>query len=185
MNNYITALRDIVPLRSLSAAETLLLAERQTTKLLRLVDLTEPPLPEDTISQVRRVQIERVPMDMDHHAASRWIGTRWLIMLNASDCPTRQRWSLAHEFKHILDHPFEPIIYRRGDSAKAQIEQACEYFAACLLMPRRWVRRAWRTGSREPEVLAETFGVSPHAMRVRLLQIGLIPATSHHLMREA
>jgi Zn-dependent peptidase ImmA (M78 family) len=185
VNNYITALRDIVPLRSLSAAETLHLAERQATKLLRLVGLTEPPLPEDTISQVRRVQIERVPMDGAHHAASRWIHDRWLILLNADDCSTRQRWSLTHEFKHILDHPFESIIYRRGDSTTAQTEQACEYFAACLLMPRRWVRRAWRAGIREPEVLAETFGVSPHAMRVRLLQIGLIPATSHHLMREA
>jgi Zn-dependent peptidase ImmA (M78 family) len=169
----------------MSAAETLCLAERQATKFIRLVGLTEPPLPENSISRVRRVHIERVEMDEGHHAASRWIGAHWVIVLNASDSHKQQRWSLAHEFKHIVDNPFVDVIYRRGERHGVQAEQACEYFAGCLLVPGRWLRRAWKAGIRDPQVLAERFGVTIQAMIARLLQTGLIPPTSHHLTREA
>ena len=49
----------------------------------------------------------------------------------------------------------------------------CDYFAACLLMPRPWVKRLWAQGTQDATVLAATFAVSPAAMNVRLQQLGL------------
>jgi Zn-dependent peptidase ImmA (M78 family) len=95
----------------------------------------------------------------------------------------RQRFSLAHEFKHILDHPLVTVLYNKEDECVA--EQACDYFAACLLMPRRWLRQAWTSGIRDANTLARRFGVSPQAVKIRLLQIGLIQPTSHYLAKEA
>ena len=94
-----------------------------------------------------------------------------------------QRFSLAHELKHILDHPFETILYARGSTTLA--EQTCDYFAACLLMPRRWLRRAWSEGMCDANSLARRFGVTPQAIKVRLLQVGLIEPTALCLAKEA
>jgi Zn-dependent peptidase ImmA (M78 family) len=96
----------------------------------------------------------------------------------------RQRWSLAHEFKHILDHPFVTIVYPRRNGRADPAEQACDYFAACLLMPRRWLRQAWADGECDVQALARRFGVTPKAIRLRLLQVGLIEPTSHCLAKE-
>lgn len=54
------------------------------------------------------------------------------------------------------------------------IEQLCDYFAACLLMPRTWVKNAYAGGTQEIPKLARLFDVSEPAMRVRLTSIGLI-----------
>ncbi len=34
-----------------------------------------------------------------------------MIGINRNDSQTRRRFTLAHEFKHILDHPFIDTIY--------------------------------------------------------------------------
>jgi Zn-dependent peptidase ImmA (M78 family) len=78
-----------------------------------------------------------------------WSHGRWLILLNAADSRGRQRFSLAHELKHILDHPFVTILYARWGESTDQAEQACDYFASCLLMPSRWLRQAWAEGMRD------------------------------------
>jgi predicted transcriptional regulator len=39
--------------------------------------------------------------------------------------------------------------------------KVCDYFAACLLMPRRWLRQAWSEGMRDVPGLARRFGVTP------------------------
>jgi Zn-dependent peptidase ImmA (M78 family) len=94
----------------------------------------------------------------------------------------RQRFSLAHELKHVIDHPFIARAYpdlglRRGS---ARAEQVCDYFAACLLMPRPWVKDAWASGIQQIESLAELFGVSTQAMTHRLTDLGLLPSTRHN-----
>ena len=50
----------------------------------------------------------------------------------------------------------------------------CDYFAACLLMPRPWVKRLWAQGAQDAAVLAATFNVSPAAMNRRLQDLGLV-----------
>ena len=50
----------------------------------------------------------------------------------------RQRFSLFHEFKHIIDHPTRDLIEN-----EEMAERVADYFAACVLMPKAWV--SWRT----------------------------------------
>lgn len=182
MLSTITRLRDVVPLRRLSTPEGLRVAEVQADRLLRVSGLTEPPLGEHVIAGIPHIQIERVA-PARALAATQWSHGRWLIIINGAISLGRQRWSLAHELKHILDHPFVTILYPKDSTELA--EKSCEYFAACLLMPRRWLRRAWSQGNRDTRTLARLFGVTPAAVKVRLLQVGLIDPTALCIAKEA
>jgi Zn-dependent peptidase ImmA (M78 family) len=184
MHSTITQLRDLVPLRRLSGNRALKVAEAQANRLLQLSDVEGPPVSEDIIAALPNIQIERVAA-APAQAASEWSHGRWLIILNSGTSRGRQRFSLAHELKHILDHPFITILYPHRDDCTELAEQACDYFAACLLMPKEWLRQAWADGVRDVRVLARRFGVTPHAIRLRLLQIGLIEPTSRYLAKEA
>jgi Zn-dependent peptidase ImmA (M78 family) len=186
MTSLITALRDIVPIRPLGFAEALRTADLQATKLLELNGLSEPPFPVTIITELPRMQVERV-IPVPAAGATQWSRGRWLILINGADVPGRQRFSLAHEFKHVLDSPFKKLLYPPLGSMTSndRIEQVCEYFAACLLMPRIWVKRAWCDGTQDPRALARQFDVSKQAMRIRLLQIGLIEPEARCLTLEA
>jgi hypothetical protein len=60
MRSAITQLRDSVPLRRLSTAEALRVAEAQANRLLRLSGQTEPPVSEEIIAALPGVEIQRV-----------------------------------------------------------------------------------------------------------------------------
>ena len=184
MRSTITQLRDLVPLRRLSSAEAFTTAERQAKALLRLSGVTQAPVSEEIIAALPHIQIERTATGKPA-AAAQWSQGRWLILLNETHSRGRQRWSLAHELKHILDHPFANLLYPRGGPYGDLAEQACDYFAACLLMPGRWLRQAWAKGIRDEPDLARHFVVSREGVRVRLLQVGLIQPTDLYLAKEA
>ena len=84
-----------------------------------------------------------------------------------------RRFSLAHEFKHILDHPFREHQTRTRRSDE-EAEIICDYSAGCLLIPRPSLKRAWTTNTQVVGELAHRFGESRQAMRVRLVQTGLV-----------
>lgn len=174
MTSIITTLRDSVPIRALTYIEALHTAELQAARLLSLSGLSEPPFPGSVISELERVQVERV-FPAPASGASQWSRGRWIILLNGAERPERQRFSLCHEFKHILDNPFIEVLYpaTASMSSAERAEQVCDHFAACLLMPRSWVKRSWTTGTQELRALARQFDVSRQAMSVRLSQIGL------------
>jgi Zn-dependent peptidase ImmA (M78 family) len=174
----VTSLRDIVPLRPLTYGEAMRIAELQATRLLKLMGVKHAPVSERLISELPRVQVERM-RGLPASGASQWAAQRWLVLLNAGEPRGRQRFSLAHEFKHIVDHRFADVIYSGfPDLDRARmIEQLCDYFAACLLMPRPWVERAYFSGVQSIPELARAFDVSQPAMQVRLNSIGLIDPT--------
>lgn len=180
MRSTITKLRDIVPLRRLTTTEALRVAEAQANRLLRLSGLHKPPVGESVIAMLPHIQIERVKPSQVQ-AAAKWSKGRWVILVNASMSVGRQRYSIAHELKHILDHPFVTVLYPNRSTCSEVAEQACDYFAACLLMPRRWIRQAWLEGIRDASALGRRFGVTPQAVKIRLLQVGLIEPTSRYL----
>lgn len=177
MSAVIRQVRDLMPLRTLSLVERYGLAERQALRLLVLSGVTEPPVPERIIATLPRIQVERIMLLDDAVAGvTEWAHGRWLIMINGGAVKGRQRFSLAHEFKHVLDSPFLGLIYppSRGLSSKAQAEPICDYFAGALLMPRAWVKRRFTAGQQDVRRLAAEFDVSLQAMQVRLLQLGLV-----------
>lgn len=171
----LSQLRDFVPLRALSPQEALSVAERQALRLLNLVGVTEGPVPERVIAELPRIHVERMsPWPVS--GATHWVNGRWVVVLNGAEPAVRQRFSLAHELKHILDHPFVDTLYRGVPEIDRHdfIERTCDYFAGCLLMPRPWLKRAWTTGTQHPPTLARQFHVSLAAMTVRLNQTGIV-----------
>lgn len=173
--SIITTLRDLVPIRALTREEAMRIAELQAQRFHEANGSTAPPVPEEVIANIPRVQIERmspIPVSGSTH----WASSRWLLVLNGAEPLSRQRFSMAHELKHIIDHRFVDVIYRgvRAEDRARWIEQVCDYFAACLLMPRPWVKSAYGSGIQRLPELAVRFGVSQQAMQVRLNQIGLV-----------
>jgi Zn-dependent peptidase ImmA (M78 family) len=104
-----------------------------------------------------------------------WDGRFWVITLDADEHSLRQRFSLMHEFKHVLDHTTKHFLYhdRSLHAANERAERVADYFAACLLMPKRIVKSLWFQGPQSTEHLVERLQVSPAAVRYRLDQLGL------------
>lgn len=173
----ITQLRDLVPLHPLTWVESLHIAEQQALRLLELTGITAPPVPDSVITELPRVEVERITPGIGS-GATMWSQGRWLIIINGAHPIGRQRFTLAHEAKHVLDHTFIDVLYPAsgGMSAYDRGESVCDYFAACLLMPRPWITAAWEDGQHDVWDLARAFEVSRQAMQVRLTQLGLMRA---------
>jgi Zn-dependent peptidase ImmA (M78 family) len=175
MNGLLDQLRAVAPNRRLSLTEAYILAERQATKFLRLTDVTAAPIPTPVIAGLPFMQVA-VRLSLGSSGATQWIKPRWVVLLNAAEPKVRQRFSLAHEFKHIIDHPHMTTMYGSAmdTTSRRRLERLCDYFAACLLMPRPWVKAAFTSGIQDITDLAEVFSVSSQAMQVRLQQLGLV-----------
>ncbi|MHB8464801.1 MAG: ImmA/IrrE family metallo-endopeptidase [Acidimicrobiales bacterium] len=176
MPSLLADLRSLVPARPLGVTESFHLAEVQAQRLLaRQLSEKEWPVPDTVMADVPRIRVTRqshIPISGSSH----WAQGVWAITVNADEPKVRQRFTMAHELKHVLDAPADPkLLYPavRTQSAKDRIEQVCDFFAACVLMPRPWVKQAWREGNQTPAGLARTFNVSQVAMRRRLVALGL------------
>lgn len=171
--SVLASLRALVPARPMLFAEALRLAELQASRLLELTDVSCWPVPSEVVSELPRIRLAYT--DLPTSGLSHWDGQAWAIFLNEYEPSTRQRFTLLHEFKHIVDHGRADRLYRGNHrvSAEQQAEQAADYFAGCVLMPKRLLKRAWGEGQQNPEQLAELFDVSARAIEVRLVQLGL------------
>jgi hypothetical protein len=175
MSNPITEVRALSPGRPLAPSEARVLAEKQAHRLLIAEAVDGPATPEQLIESLPRVEVRYVRATQ-FAATARWTGQLWRLLVNANDSWGRQRFSLAHELKHVLDHPDREVLYAnpRFGSPYLQAERAADYFAACLLMPKAWVKRSfYGQRIRDPRVLARQFQVSTAAMRIRIDQLGL------------
>jgi hypothetical protein len=175
--NVLGTLRAIIPKRTdMTFAEALRVAELQAHKLLNLSRLTEPPVPSDLITALPKVRVEYISSAIS--GASFWNKRRrtWVVQLSRSDSSCRRRFTLAHEYKHIIDHGRHHLLYRgtRRTTPETQAERAADYFAGCVLVPRRLLKRAWDNGVERTSDLARLFHVSEQAIIVRLRQTGLV-----------
>lgn len=177
--SLIHQLRAMAPLRPLTEREAKSLAERQAIVMLELLGQREPAVDVGLIADLPRIEVKVEP---NLHVGgisgfSQWSRGRWLIVVNSSDSVTRRRFTLSHEFKHVLDHPFVKVMYSKLSDVEAErermTERICDYFAGCLLVPRNWLKRAWANGLQDVATLAALFNVSEAAIAVRLQQTGI------------
>jgi len=63
------------------------------------------------------------------------------------------------------------------DQRKDRAERLCNYFAACLLMPRKWIKSDWGNGIQRVRQLSRRYYVSEDAMSTRLSELGLTSMT--------
>jgi Zn-dependent peptidase ImmA (M78 family) len=113
--------------------------------------------------------------ELPYSATAQWEEHRWVIIINGKEPYLRQRFSLAHEIKHIIDHKYKYELYLdpKGIVHNEKAEQQADYFAACLLMPKDKVTRLYNNGITSPTILAKFFEVSPLAMHIRMRQLKL------------
>lgn len=124
--SVLAELRRTAPQRSLSFDEALRIAELQANRLLELTGVTEAAVPSELVGELPRLQIKR--RDMPTSGLSFWNGQVWVIGLNRREPWTRQRFTLFHEYKHIIDQGSRSWLYRGGDgyTADERAEQAAD-----------------------------------------------------------
>ena len=180
--SVVAHLRALTPHRPLTFADGLRIAELQATRLLDLTRCTEGPVPESVVSELPRIDVQRSDK-LIGCGLTTWYQGQWRIRIKASDSNTRQRFTLAHELKHILDAAHEHVIYGHlpdGQTRRRHIEAICDAFAAALLMPKTWVKQHWYGGIQDLAALAWHFDVSLQAMHIRLQTLGLIEPYGRH-----
>lgn len=171
-DELVTRLRHMMPLRPLTFWEHKTIAERQAGRLHELLGATGPATDLTWLTKLTRMRIILVPQwRMDGLSGmTTWQNGRWVIGVNKGNPPARRRFTLAHEFKHALDANRDNVTYQ--GLTDQQRELVADYFAACYLMPKAWLRRCWTRGLQDPEALAGLFKVSRQAMDKRLLALG-------------
>ena len=193
----IEQVRDLMPRRPLSIFEAYSVAEKQAYTLLDLLDIHSPHVTYDKLLALPNIEISLQPGYLLEHISglSHYSKGRWLIVVDKHDLHGRRRFTLAHEFKHIIDHPFDQLVYKRlgygdDDRRQAHVEALCQHFAACFLMPKTWVKNSWANGIQDVYNLATLFQVSVSAMDVRLHSLGLLddederPVSTYFRLRE-
>jgi Zn-dependent peptidase ImmA (M78 family) len=119
------------------------------------------------------VEVQLLPIRSCHGALWRR-ANKWVIQVKADDTPQMRRFTLFHEAFHILAHcNTRPVFSKVGKTQGSFNEMLANYFAICMMMPRKLVEQKWQE-SRSLEKMAEIFDVPKSAMWFRLTQVGLV-----------
>lgn len=177
----LTELRQLMPNRRMTRTEAFVIAERQATLLLKLNQITDGPVPSTIVTELPCLKVAtRTPMASS--GASKWMKPRWVILLNGVEPVARQKFSLGHELYHVILHLYAKQFFTdpMTGADRLLVEGLCDYFAGCLWMPKTFVKRAFGSGTQDYVELARKFQVSPQAIHVRLLQLGLVDSYGRH-----
>lgn len=174
----LATLRNLVPQRPLRYQEALRIAELQANRFRELLQITTPAFPHEAIMELPKIEVV-FDFDINVSGSAHWSGKHWIIVINAHEDPIRQRFSLAHEFKHILDHTAKDFLYRGSSkyTAAEEAERVADFFAGCLLMPKSQLKKLYYQGTQLPIELSKQFDTSVRAINCRLRQTGIIEKT--------
>lgn len=159
-------------------------------RLLKLADVTEPPVPVEEIARLRGADLRYVPYKGDISGLLSREHGRVIIGINGSHSKRRQRFTIAHELGHLelhrdkelhIDRGF-PVFRRdsRSSTATDPAEMEANAFAAELLMPSAMIRNDLAGAVLDFEDdgvlrrLADKYEVSLQAMIIRLTRLGVI-----------
>jgi Zn-dependent peptidase ImmA (M78 family) len=158
--------------------------QQLTETLLAETGVTAPPVPVEALIRARGIKIRPTASLGDVSGLVLRKGGETIIGVNKKEVRTRQRFSLAHELAHALLHPGKEVRYDRDFRVNLRSEASglgvdveeieANFFAACLLMPRRFLEADPEAALVDVEdvdavkQLANRYGVSVHAMSIRL-----------------
>ncbi len=166
------------------------LAHRRAREFLAQAKITEPPVPVEDMAQLAGAMLvyESLSGPLSGMVQRRSDGTA-VIGINKDHSKTRRRFTIAHEIGHILLHAEEQLhvderypFALRDDRSSLAIdarEIEANQFAAALLMPEQFLRadvleRLAQDSEEETAALARRYGVSAHAMAIRLSVLHLV-----------
>jgi len=106
---------------------------------------------------------------------------KFVIVINSSHSPLRQRFTLAHELGHYSLHKQDlegqhqdTVLFRDANEDSLGIEYAANDFAAELLIPREAFQAAIKSGKNNPKQLSNLFQVTEKAILYRAYKLGII-----------
>ena len=174
----LTAVRSLMPARPLSTGDARSVAERQALRLRQLLDQPTGALSIERLTNVFASWSIEHDAKLPFSGFTTWNSSTgsWFTIINGNEPEARRRFSIGHELKHVIDHPFVFTSYLQPNGSpwlQADIELLCDYFAGCLLLPRPSLKQAYVDGLQTIDGLAAHFEVSSAAVRVRLGQLGL------------
>lgn len=181
MNTFIAELRHVAPPRALSYGESLQVARVQAVKLRSWAKATAPDINLVWLLNQRAVPVNLVAshkLGEESGLTTNAISGRLEMYLNQAEPAHRQRFSLLHEFKHVLDFDAADQLHAGLGSGNPraqanQIELIANEFAGQVLMPKRLVVSTWLK-TQNLALTASLFNVSLEAMKTRLTRLGLI-----------
>jgi hypothetical protein len=180
MATLVAELRSLAPSRPLSYGESLQVARLQASRLRRLLAIDKPDINLIWLVKQREFPVHFVAshkLGEESGMTTNAVGGKVRMFINDGEPDVRQRFSLCHELKHVLDFDDADMLHKRlgsGDVKRQeqQIEWICNEFAACVLMPTALVKQVWYR-TQDVSLTAGVFNVSPEAMSTRLERLGL------------
>ena len=123
-----------------------------------------------------RVITDQMPKDEISGILEKNEENQWIIRINNKHHPNRQRYTIAHELGHYCLHKhqetfFEDHTFFRGRD-RTQTETQANRFAGKLLIPDRIFQQFLSENITDVETLADKFGVSTLALRIRAKELG-------------
>lgn len=144
-------------------------ASIQARKILAKLGINEPPVDPLWVAKRLGFKIKVKDLnDMDGFAVKTQKG--YTIFLSYNPFETRQNFTLAHEIAHIVLGHFN--VEDPNDVQLKIMDTEANQFAAELLMSSIFVKQAATRYA--VEMLADYFGVSKSAMRIRLENLKII-----------
>lgn len=163
--------------------------KREAERMLMKHRVTAYPVPVEFIAEREGLRVYHDPNLSDDISGflyrSHDLGD--VVVVNLQHHPTRRRFTLAHELAHFVLHDgqnyvSEKVRFRNSlTSTGADVEEVeANQWAAELLMPPHLIDKAIAAAERYltddllVKNLARDFGVSPLAMRIRLMALGYV-----------
>ena len=117
------------------------------------------------------------------------------IIIFSSEAPAAQCFTLAHELGHVILQTSAlsgPPANDRGGS-EAEVERWCNKFAGAFLVPAGAVAERWAKPNKPAAAIgddvlkqwARSFGISKHAMLIRLVDLGYVDSAFYWGSRRA
>ncbi|GAA0993381.1 ImmA/IrrE family metallo-endopeptidase [Subtercola frigoramans] len=155
-------------------------AGNQAALLARLADRDNV----DVVAYISSLRVIRIEFDEELPDSGMifWDGKtdQWVIVIRSGESSARQRFSILHEFKHIVDRGSESRLYDpRYLQGHVQAEMAADHFAASAVMPAAKVRTAIKEGHQTLRSVAEYFDVSRDRTALRLSDLRLFTVISN------
>ena len=188
-SNVIRELRKLMPARAVTLSEAYAVAEQQATRLLASQRIRSVPVDLNSLMNLPRLKVVSQPRHAMPTLAgfTEWQDGQYVVVINRTNSVYRRRFTFGHELKHVMDWTLRKTAYARlsndPDKTDRHVERIADYFAACLLMPRPWLKRHWYQGYQDVEALAQMYGVSIEAMTIRLKYLGLLEDENQRLFR--
>jgi Zn-dependent peptidase ImmA (M78 family) len=180
MHSLIDELRSVAPNRPLTYGESLQLTHVQASRLRRWAEADQPDINLLWLIRQRAIPVNFVPsykLGEESGLTTDHIEGRLQMFINQNEPRVRQRFSVLHELKHVLDFERADVLHAKLGSGNAKrradmIEWIANEFAAHVLMPTGMVKRLWFS-SQDVSLMASLFNVSMEAMSTRLDHLGL------------